>query len=131
MRQEHSHALYQGLVAGVIGYAVVALFLMVVNLVAGRPALFTADVPRPALFSGAAAGGADPPRDLVVVHSGSEPGGRSGDGGVLPRHPSAAARRAGPDRRLSRRLRRPATACDPGARAGARPATPPRPGLRG
>ncbi|OGF21705.1 MAG: hypothetical protein A2V63_12875 [Candidatus Eisenbacteria bacterium RBG_19FT_COMBO_70_11] len=58
MRQEHSHALYQGLVAGVIGYAVVALFFMVVNLVAGRPALFTADVLGLALFYGVADAGA-------------------------------------------------------------------------
>jgi hypothetical protein len=51
----HSGALFQGLVAGLIGYVIVAGFFVALNLVLGRPATFTAGVLGTALVGGATA----------------------------------------------------------------------------
>lgn len=44
MRESTRGTLYQGLVAGLIGYVTVAGFFVILNLVSGRPALYTAGV---------------------------------------------------------------------------------------
>lgn len=52
MRAERVQANWQGLVTGFIGYAAVALFFAIVNLIAGRSPFFTAAFFGSALFYG-------------------------------------------------------------------------------
>ncbi len=52
MKELGRRALWEGLVAGAIGYAVVALFFAGVNVTQGRPAFHTAEVLGLALFYG-------------------------------------------------------------------------------
>jgi hypothetical protein len=61
MKGERTHVLSQGLVAGVIGYAAVALFFLVADLMIGRPAFYT-----PALLGGALFYGLGDPAQTVV-----------------------------------------------------------------
>ena len=53
MKSERVEVLRQGMIAGLLGYAVVALFFAVFNLLAGRPALHTAAALGGVLFYGA------------------------------------------------------------------------------
>jgi len=50
MSVNRSDALWQGLIAGLIGYAVFAAYFLIVNVVAGRPALHTVGALGSALF---------------------------------------------------------------------------------
>jgi len=52
MRETAKTTLVEGLVAGLIGYASVAIVFLVANLMAGRPALFTAEVLGSAILNG-------------------------------------------------------------------------------
>lgn len=61
MRPEREEVLLQGVIAGLVGYAAVALFFIVVNLIEGRSPFFT-----PALLGSALFYGLRDPADLIV-----------------------------------------------------------------
>ena len=61
MEKQREQVLSQGLVAGLIGYATVALFFVVVDVLFGRAAFYT-----PALIGGALFYGLRDPSELVV-----------------------------------------------------------------
>lgn len=52
MREDRGQMLVQGLVAGLLGYATVAIFFVVENLIAGRSPLYTAAVLGQTMFYG-------------------------------------------------------------------------------
>ncbi len=58
MQRGSKDTVVQGLEAGVIGYVVVAVFFLILNLVTGRPAFFTAESLGTALLGGTAGAGA-------------------------------------------------------------------------